>query len=463
MKLFYCPEDGRLGDVIPFYEDGVFKPFYLGKGWSCVSTRDHLHFYDAYTTSIRGGTGSVLKVDGVYHLYYCTFTFDPCPGQYICHATSPDLKEWTTWPEETFQPDGEIYEMSDWRDPHVLWNEEEQCWWMLIAAQAKGRTKRKGCVGLCKSDDMRHWRYCRPLYAPTTHQSAHECPDLFRIGDWWYLTYSVYTDRFETLYRMSRSPGGPWITPRVDTFDTRCFYAAKHGTDGVRHFLYGWNPRRDQNIWGFNPQKYDGCDYNTWDWGGTMIVHQLLQQPDGTLGVTCPEALDRAFDASAALEMEPLTGDWSLGERSAAVCTPFGYASLLMNRVPTCCKLEMDVSFEKMPREFGIALQVNDDFAKGYYLIFEPNRGRIQYKTGLRMYEDGGKMFPYEVEQERPFEWETGRRYKVHVFVEDSILLLYVDDRVALGTRMFDIKGANFGLFASDGDARFENIQLMRE
>lgn len=452
-----------MGDIIPYFEDGVFKPFYLGDGWSSVSTRDHLHFYDEYKTDIHGGTGSIVKVDGVYHMFYCKFTFEPYMRQYVCHATSPDLRQWTEHPEETFQPDDVIYEMSDWRDPHVIWNEEDRCWWMILAAQKKGRTMRKGCVGLCVSEDLKHWEYREPLYAPATHQSAHECPDIFKWGDWWYLTYSVYTDRFETLYRMSRSPKDPWITPVVDTFDTRCFYAAKHGTDGQEHFMYGWNPRREKNMWHFNPQEYNGKDYNTWDWGGTMIVHKLIQQPDGTLTVTVPEAVDHAFLTEEPMTMLPLTGVWDLGENSADVNSPYGYSSLLMSKVPDCCKLEMEVSYTHAPREFGIALQVDADFSMGYYLIFEPNRGRVQFKSGLRMYEDGGKMFPYEVEQERPLIWESGKRYKVRVFVQGSILLLYVDDRIALGTRMFDRSGFSFGLFASDGDARFENIRLMTE
>ena len=103
------------------------------------------------------------------------------------------------------------------------------------------------------------------------------------------------------------------------------------------------------------------------------------------------------------------------------------------------------------------------DIIPYYEEIFEPNRGRVQYKTGLRMYEDGGKMFPYEVEQERPFEWEANRDYRVRVFVQDTILLLYADDRIALGTRMFDRTNFHFGLFASDGSAQFKNIRLLTE
>jgi len=191
-----------------------------------------------------------------------------------------------------------------------------------------------------------------------------------------------------------------------------------------------------------------------------MIAHRLIQQENGDLAVTVPEAVDQAFTEPISLEMTPLNGAWQLGADEAAVSSPNGYACMLMNRVPECCKLEMTVRFDETPREFGVALQVDQDFAMGYYLLFEPRRGRVQYKTGLRMYEDGGKMFPYEVEQERPFHWEAGRDYRVRIFVQGSILLLYVDDRIALGTRMLDRSGRQFGLFVSEGSAAFRRIRL---
>ena len=49
------------------------------------------------------------------------------------------------------------------------------------------------------------------------------------------------------------------------------------------------------------------------------------------------------------------------------------------------------------------------------------------------------------------------------MFVQDSILLLYAGDRIALGTRMFDRSNGCFGLFVSDGSAQFRNIRLLTE
>ena len=76
MSLYFRPEKAVLGDVIPYYDNGVFKPFYLRNyranrdeqhqdSWVMLSTTDHIH-YTEHDTKIVGGTGSVIKVDGLY-------------------------------------------------------------------------------------------------------------------------------------------------------------------------------------------------------------------------------------------------------------------------------------------------------------------------------------------------------------------------------------------------------------
>ena len=78
MSLYFRPEKAVLGDVIPYYDNGVFKPFYLRNyranrdeqhqdSWVMLSTTDHIH-YTEHDTKIVGGTGSVIKVDGLYHV-----------------------------------------------------------------------------------------------------------------------------------------------------------------------------------------------------------------------------------------------------------------------------------------------------------------------------------------------------------------------------------------------------------
>ena len=118
-------------------------------GWHKITTADN-RTYQEVPVNICGGTGSVIKVNGTYHMFYCTFDQDP-PAQWARHAVSDDLTHWEDIPEDRFGPDGEIYRMSDWRDPFVFWNPEEKKWWMLLAARENSVTERNGCVALCVS------------------------------------------------------------------------------------------------------------------------------------------------------------------------------------------------------------------------------------------------------------------------------------------------------------------------
>src|SRR5262249_13307817 len=123
---------------------------------------------------------------------------------------------------------------------------------------------------------LEHWALREPLWAPELY-ITHECPDLFRIGEWWYLLYSTYSERSVTHYRMSRSLQGPWLAPAVDTFDARAYYAAKSAGVGHQRYLFGWLPTRTH-------EKDDG----EWNWGGQLVVHELLQGPEGLLALRAP-------------------------------------------------------------------------------------------------------------------------------------------------------------------------------
>ena len=66
MQLFYTPQHARVGDVIPYYEDGKFHLFYLKNwnpyfgsdrkdGWHLLNTKDMVHYGDGDWDSGRNG------------------------------------------------------------------------------------------------------------------------------------------------------------------------------------------------------------------------------------------------------------------------------------------------------------------------------------------------------------------------------------------------------------------------
>ena len=470
MKLFYQAERARCSDIIPFYDaqSRRFKPFYLKRwppgyqgtdakpGWYMLDTEDLVHFQE-HDTGIFGATGCVIWHDGLYHMFPCLLTPE---SQVIRHAVSKDLAAWTEIPEDTFRPDGDIYDMRDWRDAFVFYHEGEQKWWMLVCASLRhAPSGRAGCIGLCVSDDLHHWEYRPPFYAPGNHQSALECPDLFRMGDWYYLIYSAASSRFQTFYRMSRSLNGPWLVPEVDTFDTRVFYAGKTASDGEHRYLFGWAAAKEFNAKGFNPPCWPGKDYGTFDHGGTMVVHELLQRPDGTLRVSVPETVRQAIRKPVPACFHPLQGKWAQTRQGFSVQAEQEYACALMQTLPSCYRIEADITYHGSVREFGLALQVDSAFVKGYYLQLEPDRQRAQWITAIRMYEDGGATFPYEVELERALALKPDAPLHITLIAEESLIVIYLDGQTAMTVRGFDYAGRRLGLYAFGGSADFA-VQL---
>ncbi len=465
-KLFYIPQEAAVGDVIPYYEEGEFKIFYLQlwrmanapeTTWYLLGTRDFTHYHEYGSCKVPGGTGGVIKAGGLYHMFSCIF---PDNGQIICHNTSMNLIDWESHPEDNFEPDPQFYEVSDWRDPFVFWNEDEGLYWMLMAARVHSHYSLSGCVGLCVSSDLKTWQARPPLYAPNLYLSALECPDLFRMGNWWYLVYSTYTDRFVTHYRMSRSTYGPWMTPPQDTFDGRAFYAAKTASDEKKRYLFGWNPTRTENIFNWNPPAYSGLDYNTWDWGGHLVVHEVVQDLDGLLRVRLPESIANSFDHELPVVFRPQLGDWLEDQSGYTVSSPYGFACATVGSLPQQCLVSAQLRYKPNTRRLGVILRATEQLDKGYTIQIEPDRNRVIFKTFVFPNEHGGKILPYEVELERPLAITPDQSISLKLVIEESTCEIYLNDQVAMSARMCDLQEGNLVFFVADGETSFKNIMI---
>lgn len=483
-EIFYKPANGWVGDLIPFSHDGQFYLYYLhdtrngkneddygfGTTWNLLITKDGVQIEDKGIVLPTGSdedvdrscyTGCVLQgKDGAFHMFYTAqnhhnprFCRDGRSIQYVMHATSKDLIHWEKHYGSVMHADESIYEIFDWRDPYVFYNEQEQCYNMLLAARRQGASQKNGgCIALCRSHDLWNWEVCEPFYAPNTYMT-HECPDLFQMGDWWYLVYSTFSERFVTHYRMSRSVSGPWTAPVEDSFDGRAFYAAKTAALDGKRWAFAWTPSKRGNV-----------DAGQWDWGGTLVMHTLTQLPDGRLTVNVPPNIRGRFT-----ERQPLhTADQTLFDENTPfrICAEDAASALPLKQLPRQCLIEADISFDAGIRNFGIAIRQDDAYADGYYFRLEPFYNRIVFdlwprrKPGVNQwYLDGDK--PFVPELERPYQMTHLRRVHLCLLVDGDICTLYVDNAVALTTRTYDLTGEGWSFFAFDGSIQIENIRLL--
>ena len=470
--MYYRAEGNAVcADVIPYYENGRFYLFYLkdfrdaaahGEGcpWCLLTTEDLVHYEEHGEVICRGTaeeqdlyvfTGSCIRRGDEYFIFYTGHNPHMrergLPVQKILRAKSRDLLHWEKDKEFVLEAP-EWLELHDFRDPYVYFDEEKQKYGMLLAVRSKcdGPAASKGATLALYSDDLYHWSPDRKLfYAPAAFYT-HECPDLFYMGGWWYLIFSEFTDKSVTTYRMARSIGGPWITPKVNTFDGHAFYAAKTASDGKRRFLFGWNCL-----------KRNEDDDQPWIWGGTIIPHELAQDGDGTLYVKCPKEIQSAYhvpvpeeDGSEMNLVERLGGGWRVGGNG-------GKGIKAAGRMPLNCKIEMDVTVYDDIGDFGLLLRADENLDQYYAVRFEPKMNRLALDKVPRK----DDKVHVQVDVERYCPMEPGVTHKLLLIVEGSVLECYVDDRVAMSARMFNRPEGSLALYAQHMTADFRNISIM--
>lgn len=457
-RIFYRSKNGCTGDVIPFYDKGTFYLFYLhdfrnhdvygeGTPWYYLTTKDFVTYEEHGEVIPRGNkesqdlyvfTGSVFKeAEGKYHIFYTGHNphlrKQGKPEQAVMHAVSSDLKHWEKVPEDTFYAPTDIYEPHDWRDPYVFFNEEKKEYWMLLAARTReGAAIRKGCTALCVSKDLKNWKAAQPLWAPS-YFYTHECPDLFKMGEWWYLIYSEFSDKCITRYRMAKSLNGPWLAPRDDAFDGRAYYAAKTATDGQKRYLFGWNPTKN------------GSDYKPWEWGGNLVVHEVFQRENGLLGVKMPETVRDYFGKEIA----------SIGTINMQCPEGFLTHPIEANLGPSY-KISAKVSFSSDSTKLGIQLRHDRQNDSSYAYVLDTTRNRLVFSI---IPNHPWNRANFE-NVERGIVLQENKAYDLDILVEEDVCVAYFDHSVALSSRMYANAGHGISLFVADGNARFENVKL---
>ncbi|MEU0603368.1 glycoside hydrolase family 32 protein [Streptomyces sp. NPDC006393] len=466
-SVFFQPSDGWVGDVIPFERDGELNLFYLhehrahpkpGTSWSLAATRDLVRFEDRGVAFPHGAddegdfnayTGSVVRdADGTYHLFYTgqnpRFTgAEGQPLQLVMHATGDgDLTSWTRHPQHTFgAPDG--YESADWRDPFVFRDEERGVWRMLITARhTEGPERRRGVIAACESDDLVTWKPAEPVWDPRRYV-AHECPEVFALGEWWYLVYSEFSESFATRYRMARSPEGPWQVPERDTVDGRAFYAAKSAELGGRRIFCGWIASRE-----------GGTDDGAWEWAGTLALLEARQNADGTLAFAPPTEILDSFTQDVVMDLAPV-----------ALSAPDGFECVVSEAVlPDQCLVRAEFTVEPGAVECGLLLRTAQDGDQGYVLRLEPRRGRMvldrwpRRRTGDAQWQISGDV-PHVIELERPVDL-SGRTHTLEVILEGDLAVVTLDRQTVLSTRLYDVRHGRIGFFVGDGQAELLDLAV---
>ncbi len=443
-----------VGDTMPFFDGNEMQIFYLNDArfgsesfhpWYHASTRDFVSYEDhgealssvedLQSQELALGTGSVIKVGDTYHAFYTGHNKHLNPHEAILHATSHDMKTWTKHPEHTFfAPAG--YEKNDFRDPHVLYIPEDQKYWMLITARQNG----KGVIAKLTSSDLIHWKDEGVLFKNDTKapESNLECPTLLKYGKYWYLSFSDQWPDRVTQYRIGKSPSGPFKKPDSPAIDGNGFYAGKFARMNGGLYAAGWTP-----------SKHLYKDNGDFTWAGNLVVHQLVQQSDGELYTTAPDSVLKSFPAAVAPEVvstnnsskDPL----SFKKGDLQVTT--------LGKIRGITKItgEMETSGWRN-NQFGLAFNVSRDRGR-LNIVFDKSEDKIYfYNVPMDRVEEYGPQITIS--------HDITDNTKFKVLIDDSVMVIYVDDQIALSTRAYRAQNRNWGVFSNGSNVKFSHLTV---
>lgn len=430
--LFYNESGKNLADVIPYYENGTYYLYYLsdpkdgyGINWNLVTTKDFIN-YEEHGVVIERGliseqdfcafTGSVIKKDGKYHIFYTGANGAMPNDQAIMHAIGDTPYSFNKVAEDTLYANTKHFEVNDFRDPYVYYDDTLGKYLMLITARHKNTSidsNKRGVIARYISSDLTNWEVYDTLYAPNKY-FALECPDLFKMGDYYYLIFSEFTTEIRTKYVMSKDLK-EWIEPIEQEFDARGFYAAKSVSDGNKRYLCGWNPVKDNDN-----------DAGGWLWGGSLVVHELIQNDDFTL--------------------------------TAKMSNTF---STLMNK-PVFSKdktelssvgISMEEIYSPNSKQFAVEAYLSGDYKKGGLTISKDN---TPYKYS---FDFNNKTFSFDntpnVNKFTDLYRKTkniDETIKLQIIVDNQVAVAYLNEKYALTTRVYEDYQPNISLFLDQGN-----------
>jgi len=457
---------GYTGDVMPYFDNGTFHIYFLhdavtkpaGKGFHDIhefTSTDLASFkyegqmipYGAQSEpDFAVGTGGVVKAGNIYYFYYtghngATPFVQDNPRESVLCATSTDLKNWTKIPGFKITAPAGYYNF-DFRDPQVYYNDETGKYNMIVSTQTE--PGRKAVLLLFTSNDpaTNNWEPQGPLYTTTPEDNylMMECADVFKMGNYWYLMFSEnWSGTRGTHYRMASSINGPWIKPAHDMFDGEYFYAAKTASDGNKRYAFAWTARKA-------PESDTGDKV----WGGNLVIHELTQNSDGTLGVKSPDAVSGLLSQNVALAMDANSTNTTRNNSTYTLNGTVGEAKATFAAPGKKAKIKAQITLGSAVGSAGFLFNT-DDAGNYYKIVFEPAQNRIA------AYNSAGQ----EVTQV-PFDMQSATIYNAEIITEGSICILYVNGKVALSNRIYGRDTQKWGLIATGTTATITGLTVAK-
>ncbi|WP_418942658.1 glycoside hydrolase domain-containing protein [Phocaeicola plebeius] len=452
---YYKPYVGYVGDPMPFYDPVAqeFKILYLQDFrpnpetyhpiWG-VSTKDAASYTSMGEVIPTGtaaepdaaiGTGSTIYNEPE-KMYYTFYTGHTASQEVVMVATSSDFKQWTK--DRSFYLQGADYGYSvrDFRDPFVFKGDDGQFHMLVSTMQGT-----KGVLVEFVSPNLKSWEH-KGVFMTMMWDRFYECPDVFKMGDWWYLVYSEkHTEIRKVQYFKGRTldelkattvdDKPTWPDDHEGFLDSRGFYAGKTASDGTNRYIWGWCPTRAGN-----DNTEVGAAPNEPEWAGNLVAHKIIQHEDGTLTLGAVEGIDKKYASEQEVKIMAQSESGVTGDNG--VYTMTGDSYILFNRLQVHNKISFTVKTSSAADKFGFSFVRGTDSKKYYSIIVNPESD-VKRKINFEEEGEEGKGFIKGIDG-YIFDTPADNTYHVTVYTDNSICVVYINDNVAYTNRIYGMQ-----------------------
>ena len=481
---YFKPAMGRVGDPMPFYDKktGNFKVLYLQEYdnnasycfhpyWG-VETTDGCNYLSMgevlacgtndYQQDAALGTGCCYynEKEDLYYIYYTGENRDCKDRQVVMRATSKDLKNWTR--DNLWQLHGPDYGYSgeDFRDPQVFVADDGLYHMVISTTPSYGGNPKFADF---KSSDMKKWEHVGQF--DMVWERMCECPDVFQMGDWWYLVYSesqavnwsrkVKYVKAKSWEELKTCLGDPKIWPdyKEGVLDSRAFYAGKTASNGTDRYIWGWCPYRSgSDIDEKNINVGAGGEPN---WSGALVCHKIVQHEDGTISFGEVPAMAAKYNKQQTLSVVASNGyaDSKLTGDDAYV---------LYGRLGFHNHISMTVKTDGNGDRFGISLVRNVGAKKYYTMVVNPEGGDTKRKVNFEQQGEEGKGF-IEAIDSYEFPRPEDNTYNIDIYTDNSVVVMYINDNVCYTQRIYGIQNNNWSIDNFGGSVTISNLKVSQQ
>ena len=431
-----------------FYQYNPNGPIHENVHWGHAVSPDLVHWDDlpiALTpTPGRADADGCWSGCAVDNNGVPTLLYSGVHPQVVCLATSADdLLTWDYYPGNPVinGPPAELAVATegDFRDPFV-WRENDY-WYMLMASKKKGSG---GLLLLYRSADLMAWEYLHPLLAgdsgdfPSLEVEAPwECPNLLTFDDLRVAIFSVLSAEGNISYPL-------YVT---GILQDEHFVAQAQGT--VAHGGYFYAPlvlRDDQGrwiMWGWLREGRSKRLVQESGWAGVMSVPIIVAPlPEGML------SLEPAPELALLRE-----GHWRYEgiELSEGMSFPCEYKQ--------GDSLEILLEFEPgQQSEGGLKVRCSPDGQEQTRIVYQSASQQVAVERG----QSSTKLEVDHEDSSVVIETDPGEGLKLHIFLDRSVIEVFVNGRFYLASRIYPERPDSQGieLFARKGTIKVRSLNI---